>query len=120
VELKTCRHEKKMLERKSRRHKQATQIKAPQSEQLILDPLGFFVIYAAKDEQKIYLEHYKKDGTLNEVIYGEDPISIASTAVKRGLVSRLDHAVYLGRELEKAYFCIMYGSRYIQDEERIF
>ena len=106
--------------RKSRRYKQATQMKARQSDQLILDPSGFFVIYTVKDEQKIYLEHYKKDGTLHEVIHGEDPISMASTAVERGLVSTLDHAAYLGRELEKAYLCIMYGSRYIQDEERIF
>jgi len=109
-----------MFERRSRRYKQATQIEARKCGQLILDPSGFFVICTVKDEQKIYLEHYKKDGSLDEVIYGEDPVSIASTAVERGLVSRLDHAIYLGRELEKAYLCIKYGSRYIQDEERIF
>ncbi|MDM7911512.1 MAG: DUF4346 domain-containing protein [Methanotrichaceae archaeon] len=34
----------------------------------------------------------------------------------RGLVSRLDHAGYLGRELEKAEAALHLGRRYIQDE----
>ena len=109
-----------MFERKSRRYKQATQIKAQECGRLIFDPSGFFVIKAVKDEHRIYLEHYKEDGALNEVIQGEDPISISCTAVEHGLVSRLDHAVYLGRELEKAYLCIIYGFRYIQDGKGYF
>lgn len=106
-----------MFERKSRQDKQATQIEARECGPLIFDPSGFFIIRAVKDEHRIYLEHYEKDGTLHEVIHGEDPISISCTAVEHGLVSRLDHAVYLGRELEKAYLCITYGFRYIQDEK---
>ncbi len=82
---------------------------------LILDPSGFFIIYPKKEENKIYLEHYKTDGTLSEVIYGPDPVLIASTAVEQGLVSRLDHAAYLGRELEKAYLSLCYGFPYVQD-----
>ncbi len=82
---------------------------------LILDPSGFFIIYPRKEEGKIYLEHYKTDGTLNEVIHGTDPVLIASTAVEQGLVSRLDHAAYLGRELEKAYLSLCYGFPYVQD-----
>lgn len=82
---------------------------------LVLDPSGFFIIYAKKEEGRIYLEHYKTDGTLNEVIFGSDPVLIASTAVERGLVSRLDHAAYLGRELEKAYLSLCYGFPYVQD-----
>ena len=116
----TFENETKMLERKSRSHKQVTQIKAQECGRLIFDPSGFFIIKMVKDEHRIYLEHYKKDGILDEIIHGEDPISISCTAVDQGLVSRLDHAAYLGRELEKAYFCLIYGFRYIQDEERIF
>ena len=82
---------------------------------LILDPSGFFIIYPKKEEGKIYLEHYKSDGMLNKVIYGSDPVLIASTAVEQGLVSRLDHAAYLGRELEKAYLSLCYGFPYVQD-----
>ena len=46
--------------------------------------------------------HYRVDGILDEIIYGDDPVLIASTVIKRELVSRLDHAVCLGSELEKA------------------
>ncbi len=109
-----------MFERRSRRYKQATQIEARKWGRLILDPSGFFIIKAVKNEHRIYLEHYGKDGTLNEVIHGEDPISLSCTAVEHGLVSRLDHAAYLGRELEKAYLCLIYGFRYIQDGKGYF
>jgi tetrahydromethanopterin S-methyltransferase subunit A len=113
-------NKEKMFERKSQSYKQGTQIKARECGRLIPDPSGFFIIKAVKNEHRIYLEHYKKDGTLNEVIHGEDPVSISCTAVDHGLVSRLDHAVYLGRELEKAFLCIIYGFRYIQDGKGYF
>jgi tetrahydromethanopterin S-methyltransferase subunit A len=90
-------------------------IEAQMPQRLILDPSGFFIIYPNKEEGKIYLEHYLKDGTLNETIYGEDPVLIASTAIELGLVSRLDHAAYLGRELEKAYLSICFDFQYVQD-----
>ncbi len=90
-------------------------VEARKPQKLILDPSGFFIIYAKKNEGRIYLEHYLKDGTLNETIYGEDPVLIGSTAIERGLLSRLDHAAYLGRELEKAYLSMCYGFQYTQD-----
>jgi tetrahydromethanopterin S-methyltransferase subunit A len=118
--MRTFKNEEKMFDGESRRHEQIAQIKARECGQLIPDPSGFFIIKAAKNEHRIYLEHYKKDGVLHEVIHGEDPISISCTAVEHGLVSRLDHAAYLGRELEKAYFCMIYGFRYIQDGKGYF
>lgn len=95
--------------------KKAPQVEAHLPERLVLDPSGFFIIYPKKEEQRIYLEHYGKDGTLTEIIYGETPAVIASTAIERGLVSRLDHAAYLGWELEKALLSMLYGFPYIQD-----
>ncbi len=95
--------------------KKVLQIEAKEPAKLVLDPSGFFIIYPKKEEIKIYLEHYKNDGTLNQVIHGADPVLIASTAVEQGLVSRLDHAAYLGRELEKAHLSMCYGFPYTQD-----
>jgi len=40
---------------------------------------------------------------------------IASTAIEQRFASRLYHAPYLGRELEKAYLSMTYGFPYIQD-----
>lgn len=95
--------------------KKVQQIEARPHGRLVLDPSGFFIIYPKKEEGKIYLEHYRADGTLNEIIFGDDPVIIASTAIERGLLSRLDHAAYLGRELEKAYLSMCYGFQYTQD-----
>lgn len=39
---------------------------------------------------------------LDCVIEGATPSAVGATAVERGLVLRLDHAVYLGRELARA------------------
>lgn len=95
--------------------KKVLQTEARPSRKLTLDPSGFFIIYPKKEEDRIYVEHYRADGTLNEVIYGEDPIAIASIAIERGLVSRLDHAAYLGKELERARLSMSFGVPYTQD-----
>jgi len=36
---------------------------------------------------------------------------------KRGLISRLDHAAYLGKEIEKAMVALRNNLHYTQDEE---
>lgn len=114
-EVKLCKEKNPGRFEQTMTIKKVPQLKARKPEKLILDPSGFFIIYPKKEEGKIYLEHYKADGTLKEIIYGEDPVLIASTAIERGLVLRLDHAAYLGRELEKAYLSMIYGFQYIQD-----
>ncbi|MCL4476206.1 MAG: DUF4346 domain-containing protein [Nitrospirae bacterium] len=114
-EVKVCKKKKPGKFDKAPILKKVSRIEAQRPEKLILDPSGFFIIYPKKEEGKIYLEYYRADGTLNEIIFGEDPVLIASTAIERNLVSRLDHAAYLGRELEKAYLSMIYGFKYVQD-----
>ncbi len=46
------------------------------------------------------------------------PVCKPATAIERNLVSRLDHAAYLGRELEKANLSMCHGFQYIQDSHR--
>ncbi|MCL5062718.1 MAG: tetrahydromethanopterin S-methyltransferase subunit A [Nitrospiraceae bacterium] len=117
-EVKLCKEKNPGRFERTMAIKKAPQLEAQKPEKLILDPSGFFIIYTKRNEGKIYLEHYRADGTLNEIIYGEDPVLIASTAIERNLVSKLDHAAYLGRELEKAYLSMIYGFQYIQDSAR--
>lgn len=81
------------------------------------DPEGFFLILINSDTRKIVCEHYTNDHVLNEVIRGDKAIDIANTAIKRGLLSRLDHAAYLGRKLAKAETALMLKLKYVQDEE---
>ncbi len=82
----------------------------------VYDPEGFFVVLLDRDAKALVCEHYTPDGTLNEVIRGTKAADIANTAIRRGLLSRLDHAAYLGRELAGAEAALALGLPYIQDE----
>jgi dihydropteroate synthase-like protein len=74
-----------------------------------LDPAGSFNIFISKG--KIYV----KNGDLTVV--GDDPMSIIDTLADLGLVSLLDHAGYLGKELEKARLAIRFKRSYLQDDK---
>jgi tetrahydromethanopterin S-methyltransferase subunit A len=49
------------------------------------------------------------------VIEGQQAALIAATIVERGLVTQLDHAAYLGRELQKAEAALSAEIVYEQD-----
>lgn len=79
------------------------------------DPEGFFIIETKGN--KIEVRHYNKLGTLSNVIKGKKPEEIYKTIHSLGIVSRADHAAYLGTELQKAKESIKKGVKYIMDEE---
>jgi tetrahydromethanopterin S-methyltransferase subunit A len=87
--------------------------KAPKH--LTLDPAGFFIVLPNPETGMITCEHYHNDGRLVHVVEGRQAALIAATVVERGLVTRLDHAAYLGRELAKAELALNLGVRYEQD-----
>ena len=105
-----------------------------------LDPNGYFIIKIDLQKKRIILEHYLNK--INEKGYALDPktnepikcdskeikacnetftgisakeIGIAITEKRNDLVSRFDHALYLGRELQKAEECLYKKLPYIQD-----
>ena len=108
---------------------------------IALDPAGYFLIKLDREAGELIAEHYGNgiderglatDPDTGEVIScrGGDPR--APLAIYRGRsakelgmaltegegpfpLSRLDHALYLGRELQKAERCLEEGSAYIQD-----
>ena len=49
-------------------------------------------------------------------VAGRNARDILNTLIERGLVSRLDHAGYLGRELERAQIALCLKKNYVQDE----
>jgi dihydropteroate synthase-like protein len=73
-----------------------------------LDPAGSFNIFIA--DGKIYA----KNGDLT--VAGDDPQAIIDTLAAMGLVSMLDHAGYLGKELEKAHLALRFRRSYLQDD----
>lgn len=79
------------------------------------DPAGFLVVYPDRLAKKLVVEHYTNAGVLNCVVEGGTPTAVCDEVVKRGLVSQLDHAAYLGRELAKAQRSLQTGEQYVQD-----
>ena len=105
-----------------------------------LDPNGYFIIKVDLEENKIILEHYLNN--INDDGYALDPetnepikcdskdkkscnkvfkgisakqIGILITEDRNDLITRFDHALYLGRELQKAEECLYKKLPYVQD-----
>ena len=105
-----------------------------------LDPNGYFIIKIDLQKKQIILDHYLNK--INEEGYALDPktnkpikcdskqikccnetftgisakeIGIEITEKRNDLISRIDHALYLGRELQKAEECLYKKLPYIQD-----
>lgn len=84
-------------------------------ERMVPDPAGYFVVYVDRRRECLSLEHYRKDGVLDAVIEGRAAAEIYVPAIERTLLSRLDHAAYLGRELARAEAALKEGTDYVQD-----
>jgi hypothetical protein len=109
---------------------------------IALDPSGYFLIKVDHNAEELVLEHYgntidekglARDDETGEILSckgGNGPrrptaIYRGCTAKELGIqltegegphpVSCLDHAMYLGRELQKAEACLLSGAVYIQD-----
>ena len=80
-----------------------------------LDRAGYFVILPLPSRGRIHVEHYANDNRLLRVIEGEDAANLYRTIIENGWVTRMTHAAYLGKELEKAELSMKLGFRYVQD-----
>ncbi|MGE5667920.1 MAG: DUF4346 domain-containing protein [Betaproteobacteria bacterium] len=79
------------------------------------DPAGFLVVYPNRQARTLVVEHYSTAGVLGCVVEGATSTAVYGEVVKRGLVSQLDHAAYLGRELATAERSLQTGEPYVQD-----
>lgn len=94
-------------------------IEAKGSEKWHLDPAGCFKIETTGDEihngklipGKIVARNN------NDSIMGSTARDILDTIIDHGLISRLDHAAYLGRELMKAEIALKIKRSYSQDDK---
>lgn len=88
---------------------------AEQAGKLVLDPTGYFVIYPDRTHQRLSLEHYTNKGVLNRILTAASATALYTRIIEEKLISRLDHAAYLGRELARAEQALKHGEDYIQD-----
>jgi hypothetical protein len=108
---------------------------------IALDPAGYFLIRVDHEAQELVVEHYSNGlderGLATDPDTGEvlscrgggprQPLAVlrGRTAKELGMLltegegpfplSRLDHALYLGRELQKAEQALELGVDYVQD-----
>ena len=80
----------------------------------VQDPAGSFKIMIESD--KIKAVHYKKSQPDLAVI-GPTAKHVYDEILKLNLVSRMEHALYLGAELEKAEIALITQKNYVQDFE---
>ena len=101
------------------------QIEAEKNKRMVEDPKGFFVVFVDKPRREIVVEVYdgvsKEDsgktdtGKLRAVMCGTDAEAICHTIAREKLVSRFEHASYLGREIQKAEIALKARIPYEQD-----
>ena len=107
---------------------------------IVLDSSGYFIIKIDQVNKKIVVEHYlnniddkgialdpitnkpiqcdkQNKRQYNKIFEGNTAkeIGILITEKNTNLLSKLDHALYLGRELQKAEECLLKDHEYIQD-----
>ena len=82
---------------------------------MVSDPAGYFVIFIDRVRGLLNTEHYYNTGVLTTIIEGHSAAEVYMTVIERGLLTRLDHAAYLGRELARAEQAMLSGGPYVQD-----
>jgi len=90
-------------------------IQVPEPMRLTLDKAGYFVVYPDTRSKSLVVEHYTNQSVLNCVLEGTSTGALYSEAIERQLVTRLDHAAYLGRELARAEQSLLTGQPFVQD-----
>jgi dihydropteroate synthase-like protein len=87
------------------------------AEPATLDSQGVFRITIDRNAETIVALHFataEADKPSN-IIKGKTAETVYTKIVETGLVTRLDHAAYLGNELAKAEVALKTGKKYIQD-----
>jgi dihydropteroate synthase-like protein len=97
---------------------QCGRVHADGEESVYMDQRGSFKIAVDRENSQIVVYHYPRSlKDVDVVIYGRETSKIVKKIIDLGLVSRLDHAAYLGRELQKAEIALKTGKGYIQDSD---
>ena len=81
------------------------------------DPKGYFTIKPFLSQKKVFVRYYDSKNTLKYTFAGINTSQIIQSIIERKLISRLDHAAYLGKEIEKAIIALKNKLNYIQDRE---
>lgn len=89
--------------------------RAGSPQRTIADPAGYLVVHIDRNRKLLITEHYRNNGTVTSTVEAANATDGYTSVLAAGLVSRLDHAAYLGRELARAEYAMLSGTAYRQD-----
>jgi len=81
------------------------------------DPLGYFLIKVDKENGLISAGYCSNEHELKYEFTGKRAQDIYHEIARRKLISLLEHASYLGKELKKAELALKFNLDYVQDED---
>src|SRR3989344_2429505 len=90
------------------------------AKEFVFDPNGYFLIRISPERKEIEVAFCTMRNQISCKVAGKTPLEIYQTVLKQDLISRMDHAAYLCRELLKAYDALRAGLPYVQDDELKF
>ncbi len=79
------------------------------------DPKGYFLIRVNEKKKRIEAGFCNYKHVVTKMIYGQNAVDIYHTLIRHKLLTRLEHAAYLGKELYKAELALKYGKKYRQE-----
>ncbi|MDP3990366.1 MAG: DUF4346 domain-containing protein [archaeon] len=79
------------------------------------DPKGYFLIRVNYKDKQIEAAYVTNKHAIKKIIFGKTAQEVYTPIIKMKLVSKLDHAAYLGKELAKAEICLKKKLKYVQE-----
>ena len=79
------------------------------------DPKAYFLIRVNPAKKIIEAALVTYDHTIRKKIVGKYAVEIHNTIIRHKLLTKPEHAAYLGKELYKAELALKYGAVYRQD-----
>ncbi|MAE13195.1 hypothetical protein CMO92_01400 [Candidatus Woesearchaeota archaeon] len=86
----------------------------------IQDPAGYLLFKLDRENKVIRVGICTPDHRLVKEIRGKDPEELYYAILKEGVISNLDHAAYLGLEVEKAFVALHTGKEFVQCKQLEF
>ncbi len=83
----------------------------------VRDPKGYFTIKPFPSRKKVFVRYYDSNNHLRNTLSGSSTNQLIQEIIERRFISRLDHAAYLGKEIEKAMIALKNDLEYVQDKE---
>lgn len=81
----------------------------------VQDKQGYFLIRINKTNKTIEVGFCEQLNKVKYKIIGKNAKEIGIQVFKMKLIKRIDHAIYLGRQLMKAEMCLKLSLDYVQD-----